>query len=748
MKFVLTLFFFIFNLTNIVGANDSVSIQLNGYLGKDELIPAKKIIEEIKSRKYPQTLILEIKSNAGDLNQVLELAKSIYELKILNQLNVTAYLNENVLGPPAILPFLADELYSSLSVSWGDVPLGIEGALPANILRNKVRSLIDNKNPKAPVLYVLADAMSDPSLQVIENNGWMISQSAKDTNLKSRISTSGQTLVVNQNQLKELGLLKDVLTLSQFQKQFHLQEQTAEKPSSEKLSLMSSPGTIEDSFKKHIHINNEGTNTIGHIYVGDHESMISESTWLYIKQALEYYKKQRPAFIILELDTPGGEVFAAQKISDALKEMDTQNDVPVVAFINNWAISAGAMLAYSCRYIITSKDGSMGAAEPVYAGEGGKMETASEKVNSALRADFANRARFFDRDPLIAEAMVDKDLILVLRHGKVVKLDKEDQVRTTGPNPDILISPKGKLLTLSAVEMMKYGVADFALSPEKINVITPEEKKLGQWPLEKTPLAQVPYFKAIPNAVVNEYQMDWKTRFFVFLATPMISSLLFMGLIVGAYIEINNPGLSLPGSVAATCLFLIILSSFALEIANWLELILLLSGLALILVELFVLPTFGLLGVLGIVLFIAGLFGMLLPEARAVHFEYDTKTLNAAGQYFVERLAWLAGSLLLSLGIIAILARFVLPSFPGWRRFVLVGNEQDADKGFFAGDDPKTLPQPGTKGEVLATLRPSGKVILNDKIYDAISSGDFIDAGEPIVVVKLDGGVIVVNRLS
>lgn len=497
-----------------------------------------------------------------------------------------------------------------------------------------------------------------------------------------------------------------------------------------------------EDLSKHIHFNPEGENTVGYIYIGDHEDMISESTWLYVKKALDYYKKQKPAFIILELNTPGGEVFAAQKISDGLKDMDTQYDIPVVALINYWAISAGAMLAYSCRYITITSDGIMGAAEPVLAGESGKLESASEKVNSAIRADFASRASFFDRDPLIAEAMVDKDLLIVQRNKQIIKLDNENQIQPT----DVVISPKGKLLTLNAKEMVDYNVANFLLKTQKRNELTTQEKSQGKWPLAKTLLAQIPFFASIPNAVVDEYQMDWKTRLFVFLASPIVSSLLMMGLIVGVYMEINSPGLSLPGSIAALCLFLIVLSSFSLQIANWLELILLLTGLMLILVELFVLPTFGLLGFVGIIFFIVGLFGMLLPEIKSVKFEYDTKTLNAAGQYFLERLAWLLGSFILSMVIIAILARYVLPSLPGLHRFVLQGHEQDATAGYVAGEDPKMLPQPGEKGEVLATLRPSGKIVINDKIYDAISYGGFIDAGEKIEVVRLEGGVIVVNK--
>ena len=71
-----------------------------------------------------------------------------------------------------------------------------------------------------------------------------------------------------------------------------------------------------------------------------------------------------------------------------------------------------------------------------------------------------------------------------------------------------------------------------------------------------------------------------------------------------------------------------------------------------------------------------------------------------------------------------------------------------ASEGFFAGERPISLPQPGTKATVFATLRPSGKILVQDKIYDAISAGDFIEAGVQVKVLRLEGSVIVVNRES
>lgn len=504
--------------------------------------------------------------------------------------------------------------------------------------------------------------------------------------------------------------------------------------------------TLSPSLKEHVHYRQDGDNLIGYIYVGDHSSQISQATWLYIKKALEYYKEKRPAFIILRLNTPGGQVYPAQQIADALRDIDLKDNIPVVAFIDDWALSAGAMLAYACRYITTTTNGSMGAAEPVIQSAEGKMESASEKVNSAMRADFANRARTFNRDPNIAEAMVDKDILLVWRQGKVVRLDYTDQVIKTGPDPDIVITPSGKLLTLNAIEMMKYGVADLLLKPRALPAITGAEEEKGAWPADKMLLFQYPFFKDIPNAVVDEYKMDWKTQLFVWLASPVISSLLFMGLLLGFYIEINTPGFGVAGVAALTCLFLIGLSSLSLEIANWLELILLVTGLAFMLSEIFFMHTHGIMGIVGIFFFFAGLFGMLLPNIDKVEFDWDTTTFNAAGQLFFERLAWLSGTLVISLLLIGLISRYIVPRFPAFKRFVLTGGEQDIQEGYVAGPAQSNMLSIGVKGVVVSALRPAGKISVDDKIYQAMTYGVFLAEGSAVKVVGYDSGTVIVEE--
>ncbi len=503
-------------------------------------------------------------------------------------------------------------------------------------------------------------------------------------------------------------------------------------------SLVFADDSLDQSLREHIHYDAQGPNQVGYLYIGGHEDQISQGTYIYVKNALEYFKNTvHPAFIILELDTPGGQVFPAQKISDALKEMDTNFDIPVVAFINNWAMSAGAMLAYSCRYIVTVKDGSMGAAKPVTT----TGEATSEKVNSAIRTDFAGRAGFFDRNGLVAEAMVDPDIVLVVRDKKIVELGSDDQILPT----DTVISRKGKLVTLNSEQMVDLGVANLRLLPHKLAEITEQEKAAGEWPAAKMLLFTYPFFEQIPGAVIKAYQMDWKTRFFTFLSNPVVSSLLLLGLIIGFYIEISTPGFGVAGGIAVICLSLIILANFALQASGWLELIFLVVGVGLILFELFVIPGFGVAGVIGIVLTLVGLFGLLLPGLKEVHFDFDTGTLNAAGQYVLERLAWLSGAVILGVVVMAFLARYIVPRLSLFSPLVHHGS-QEAGKGYVAGHAAENLPPIGSEGIVVSPLRTAGKVEIEGTIYDAVSSGSFIDKGEKIQVIGIEGSKIIVEE--
>ena len=494
-------------------------------------------------------------------------------------------------------------------------------------------------------------------------------------------------------------------------------------------------------FAEHIHYSTDTPNKIGYIKINDREGQISQSTWLYIKSAMEHFQKEKPIFIVLDLNTPGGEVFPAMKISDALHHLDTEYNIPVVTVINNWAISAGAMVAYSTRFITTVKDGAIGAAEPVTIKDD-QMQSAPEKVNSALRVDFTNRAGFYGRNPLIAEKMVDKSSILVFRDNEILRLNLENEIRPT----DVVISGKDKLLTLSAEQMMKYGVANMILEPTKVEAITPQELAAGEWPANKMLLFHQPFFKDIPNATIHEFQPDWKTQLFMLLAHPMVASALFLGLMMGAYMEMNTPGFGVAGSIAAICLSLIIISSFSQEIASYLEVFLMALGALILVLDFTLLPTFGILGFFGLLLFLGGLFAIMLPGLESMSYEVDTQTLNAAGEIALDRLTWYLATFVIGMAAMLLLARYITPSTKLLRRFVLSGGEQEASQGYTAGIAAFDAPEIGAVGEVISTLRPSGKAVFGEKLYDVVSEGAFIEKGTKVLVVRTENGNVIVKE--
>jgi membrane-bound serine protease (ClpP class) len=493
---------------------------------------------------------------------------------------------------------------------------------------------------------------------------------------------------------------------------------------------------IDQKLAESIPYHEQGNNLIGYLTLG-RDRPIDQSCYLQVKFALEEYRKQGVIFVMLHLDTPGGEVFPATKIAELLQEMDARYHIPVVAVIHNWALSAGAMLAYSCRFIGVHEGALMGAAEPVIAG-GGKMETAPEKMISALRAEFASLAKFWGRNPLIAEAMVDKDLILVKRQGQIVRLQNEQEIRT-GKHPDQIITKQGKLLTLDAEQLMQLGIADFVVPSVSTREVTQSEHKRGEWPALQTQLGNYPFFAQIPNAMIIAYS-NWKVSFFALLMHPMVSSLLMIGLIVGIYLEMSSPGLGFPALLSLVCLGLILLSNFAAETIHWLEGLFVVLGIGLLLAEIFILPGFGIVGGIGLLLIIAGLLGMLLPNFQTTYFSWNWQEWNLPAMEFADQLIYHLAALVLAFLMIIVLARFVSPRLLKRSRIVLEEVHHQQETGL------KILPAVGTEGEAFTSLRPGGKVLIQNHLYNALTEGDFIEQGHKVIVSKIQGNAMIVAK--
>jgi membrane-bound serine protease (ClpP class) len=267
----------------------------------------------------------------------------------------------------------------------------------------------------------------------------------------------------------------------------------------------------------------------------------------YVARGLREAASAGAAAVYLDIDTPGGRIDAAERIADAVGA----SSVPVYAFVNPRAYSAGALIALSAKAIYMRPGAVLGAATPVD-GQGVK---ASEKMVSAMRGEFRALAEARGLDPRVAEAMVDERV-------EIPGLDSPDQ-----------------LLTLSTNEALRVGFAKAAVTGESELL-----RAIG-----------------LPDARVVTLEPNWAELVVRFLTNPLVSPLLLSLGILGLVVEIKTGAFGLGGLISLASLGLFFGSSFLVGLAGWEEIILLGVGLVAISIEIFVLPGFGAAGILGLV---------------------------------------------------------------------------------------------------------------------------------------------------
>jgi membrane-bound serine protease (ClpP class) len=416
------------------------------------------------------------------------------------------------------------------------------------------------------------------------------------------------------------------------------------------------------------------------VYVVPIEGVIDLGLAPFVERVLDTATRDGAAAVVLEINTFGGRVDAAVIIRDAL----LRAPVRTIAFVNKRAISAGALIALASEKIVMADGGTIGAATPVEVGApGGPAKPVAEKTVSYMRKEFRATAESRKRPPRVAEAMVDPDV----------------EIRG--------VNEKGKLLTLTTDEALKLKVADFRADS----------------------LEAVLKAFEIRDADVRRSAPTWAETVVRFLTNPIVSSLLMTIGMLGIIVELRTPGFGLPGALGITSLALFFWGHWLVRLAGWEELLLVGLGLSLLAAEIFVIPGFGVAGVLGLVLILAGL-GLSIVGAGAT---WDTVGW-AVGRVAISALLAIAASL-------ALLR--VLPRLPVGRRLVLA-TELPATSGYASSPegDRRWL---GRRGTTTSPLRPAGVATIDGERVDVVSEGEFVEVGRAIVVTRVDGNRIVVR---
>ena len=284
----------------------------------------------------------------------------------------------------------------------------------------------------------------------------------------------------------------------------------------------------------------------------------------FIERAIREAESAGVSVVVLDIDTPGGRVDSAERIADAISD----SGVPVYAFVNRRAFSAGALIALATRGIYMRPGSVLGAVTPV----DGSGTKASEKIVSAMRSEMRALAEARGLDPAIAEAMVDESLAV--------------------PN----VVDAGRLLTLTTEEAVRVA---YASETENFSSLLDD---LG-----------------FAGAEVTDFDVNWAERFVRFFSNPVVAPFLLSLGFLGLIIEIKTATFGLAGLAGALSLSLFFGSHLILGLAGWEDLLLVGAGVLFVAAEVLLIPGFGLFGVLGMAGIAGGIYMSLLgslPSAQ------------------------------------------------------------------------------------------------------------------------------------
>ena len=389
----------------------------------------------------------------------------------------------------------------------------------------------------------------------------------------------------------------------------------------------------------------------------------------FIERSLREAEAAGAEAVVLELETPGGRVDAAQRIVNAVEDAD----IPVYAFVNRRAFSAGAMIALATDQVYMRPGAVMGAATPVT----GQGEKAPEKIVSAMRSEMRALAERRGLDPRVAEAMVD------------------ERVAVEG------VVEEGRLLTLTTEEAERIGYARVAEDLDDV---------LRQAGVDA---------EATVDADVN-----WAESIVRFVTHPVVAPFLLSIGFLGLLIEIKTPTFGLAGAAGGIALALFFGGHYLVGLAGWEEMILLLAGVSLLGLEIFIVPGFGIFGILGIGGILGGIYLSLLGNLSTLVDYSQAAMILTASILLVLVSAWAISR--------------TLPKNTRLRASgIMLGEDTGRDVGYLsAAVRPELI---GLRGVALTDCRPAGVGRFGEERVDVVAQEGWVAGGTAIEIVRSDG---------
>lgn len=504
------------------------------------------------------------------------------------------------------------------------------------------------------------------------------------------------------------------------------------------------------------------------------EKEITDITRESIKSRLNRAKAENVPLVIFEMDTPGGALGSTLEICTMIRDL-RGHSIRSFTWINKNAYSAGTIIALATEGIVMAPNATMGDCQPIMlTGMGAEAipKGIEAKAMSPLIAELRESAREGGYPLSAVMALIRPEIQIFWIQNKTTGerrlVDVEERDRLFGldtPAVESADKEEGEGKTKSASKATRrepvpdsesktdwvYVKSDPTLGEIRQPIdndnelLTLRDKEALAYGLSKGTvgdLDQLRSFFQITGSIEKIETTHWET-FVAWLASPMVRAVLFVLMLMGAYAEFHAPGVSLPGAVALIALILFLGAPYLAGYTVAWEILAIVVGLILIAVELFLIPGFGVAGLIGLILLGVGLIASFVPpEPVAPDRGFRMPELPLTYDYLREGIYALAGSLTVGALGMMVLARF-LPRVPIAGQLITPNPDREAVQ----ADDPYLgVVSVGDVGRSETLLRPAGKGRFRDTLVDVVTLGDYIEAGVAIEVTDRHGSRVVVRR--
>lgn len=433
------------------------------------------------------------------------------------------------------------------------------------------------------------------------------------------------------------------------------------------------------------------------VYKVDIKDEIGPEVWRLVRKSFDRAEEENAKYILIHMNTYGGMVVYA----DSLRSLILNSKKPVWVFIDNNAASAGALIAIACDRIYMREGANIGAATVVNQSGKAMPDKYQSYMRSMIRATAQAQGRDtivrgrdtvyrWKRDPHIAEAMVDESIYI---KG---------------------VSDSGKIVTFTPAEAKQHGFCD-GIAESVEDVLAREQ---------------------VSDYVIESYTPSAMDRVIGFLINPIVQGLLIMLIVGGIYFELQTPGIGFPLIAALTGCLLYFAPLYLEGLAGYWEIIVFIIGVVLLLLEIFVIPGFGITGISGIILIVTAL---VFAGIDQVSFEFAGDFVQA----LVRSLFLVVSSAVIAL----FLSMWLGAKFLGSKRWAFALHAEQRPEEGYVGVDMQGRQEIGKTGCTVTDLRPAGKVEIGTELFDAVSLlGDYIEKGSEVVVKKYQSGQLYVVR--